>query len=57
MKLVRYFLNLFFRFLMRLCNETVTIELKNGSIVKGTIVGIYYIKFIFFELYLIRINI
>lgn len=44
MKLVRYFLNLFFRFLMRLCNETVTIELKNGSIVKGTIVGIYYIK-------------
>lgn len=37
---------------MRLCNETVTIELKNGSIVKGTIVGmfiyIYHLNYFYF---------
>jgi len=29
-----------FRFLMRLNNETVTVELKNGTVVQGTISGI-----------------
>ena len=31
------------RFLMKLNNETVTIELKNGSVVHGTVVGMFEI--------------
>lgn len=28
------------RFLMRLTNETVTVELKNGTVVQGTVAGV-----------------
>ena len=38
MKLVKYVTS-DYRFLMRLKNETVEIELKNGTSIKGTIVG------------------
>ena len=31
------------RFLMKLNNESVTIEMKNGTIVVGTVIGIYLV--------------
>jgi len=37
------------RFLMKLANETVTVELKNGSVIHGTIVGILKICWLFIK--------
>jgi len=34
-----FLLFLYFRFLMKLNNESVTIELKNGTVVSGTVTG------------------
>ena len=32
------------RFLMKLANETVQVELKNGSVIQGTITGAYWLR-------------
>jgi hypothetical protein len=34
-----------FRFLMKLSNETVTVELKNGSAIQGSVAGMFSDKF------------